>query len=99
MTPPDDREYSRLVSIEAAIVVLQDRMKNVESTCRSCSLNTSNKISDSAAIGHTDIAALSLRFEAISERLRSLEIRVAFFAGGAALLGAIGGAVFSHVWP
>ena len=92
MTPPDDREYSRLVSIEAAIVVLQDRMKNVESTCRSCSLNTSNKIFDSAAIGHADIAALS-------ERLRSLEIRVAFFAGGAALLGAIGGAVFSHVWP
>ena len=77
-------DSSKVARLEARLDSLDGRMDRFDLGCTACRLQNG-----------TGFDHVYKKVDALSERLRSVEIRVAFFAGGAALVGAVGGAIFS----
>jgi hypothetical protein len=79
----------RLLAVEATLLMIQERLKGIESNCRACSVNALTRFDRASGIGREETKAVEVKIDALAERLRAVEIRTAFFAGGAALIGAL----------
>ncbi len=68
--------------LESRVDSLTARVNQMEQTCSSCQ-----------AMFRGDVAGVYDKIQRLDDRVRSLEIRVAFVAGGAALFGTVAGAL------
>ncbi len=78
---------TQLIALREQVRALDFRMNKFEDVCSGCRANVNGKF---------DGVADQMR--RLDDRLRALEIRVAFYAGGAALLGTVAGALISKLF-
>jgi len=83
MTPSESATVARL---ETRVEDLAGRMDRFDVTCSACRAHNSG-----------GFAHVYEKVDKLSDRLRALELRVAFWSGAAALVGTIGGAVVTHL--